>query len=329
VDDPLNASEAMSKTSRDRVIEWFNQSLYSRLDDKARDAIIVIAQRLHEEDLCGHLLEKGGWAHLNLPAITPEDRKVSLGPTRTHLWKAGTALDEAREPLSSLQETKRSLGSDHFNAQYLQQPVARDGNMLKPQWLRRFDVLPPRQSGDQIVQSWDTAMKAKDTSDCSVCLTFLVHKGNQFYLLDAYRGRPEFPELCKLLISQHKKHQPDAILIEDRMSGTSLIQHAKANGLVGVVESRPTKDKITRMNGQTAKLEGGCLYVPKAAPWLDDFLQEYLAFPKGRYDDQMDALSHFLEWFKQRSSWKWDTGPYDDRPPSPEYVLDMFGKWRR
>src|SRR5262245_49282518 len=98
--------------------------------------------------------------------------------------------------------------------------------MLKRDWLRHVHHLPAHHSDDQIVQSWDTALKATDTSDYSVCLTFRVRNKNEYYLLDVYRGRPEFPELAKRVVSQAQKYQADSILIEDHGSGTSLIQEA-------------------------------------------------------------------------------------------------------
>jgi predicted phage terminase large subunit-like protein len=326
VDDPLSAADAMSKISRDKVNEWFTGTLMSRLDDKSRGAIVVIMQRLHPDDLSGVLLEQGGWTHVNLPAIAPADTEIPISATKGHICKAGTPLHEAREPLSVLNDLKRQLGTDFFNAQYLQAPVAVEGNLLKREWLKWIDVLPTRQEGDEIVQSWDTAMKAKDTSDYSVCLTFLVRNKNQYFLIDLYRDRPEFPELVRLVPSHAQHHHATAILIEDRVSGTSLIQQARANGLSGVIPMQPTTDKISRIYIQSPQLEGGSLFLPRSAPWLENLLAEYLAFPKGRYDDQIDALSQFLEWraIRQNSLFECDWGFDDAAVPSADFFLRSF-----
>jgi predicted phage terminase large subunit-like protein len=212
-----------------------------------------------------------------------------------------------------------------FTAQYLQNPSPPGGNMLKPEWLREFEIAPTQQSGDQIVQSWDTAMKATDGADFSVCLTFRVRNKNQYFLIDVFRDRLEFPELAKRVCTHAQEFQAGAILIEDKVSGTSLIQTVKRNSLQGVIPVTPSSDKESRMFGQTPKLEAGSLFLPRSAEWRTDFIEEYLAFAKGRHDDQMDALSQFLEWQGNREDavFEFDFG-YDDEVSQPRRRLDYF-----
>jgi predicted phage terminase large subunit-like protein len=328
IDDPLNASEAFSEASRKRANEWFAHSLISRLDRKLDGTITVIAQRLHPEDLSGILLEQGGWEHLKLPAIAPTDIRFRLRSTSFE-WKAGEPLQEIREPLSVLQRLKAELGSAMFSAQYLQEPVPEGGNMLKREWLREYDHAPVRENGDRIVQSWDTAIKALDTSNYSACLTFLVRNGNEYYLLDVLREKLEFADLRSRVRDHAAKFAADTVLIEDKASGSSLIQYAKKDAVQGVIGVQPEADKKTRMYGQTPKLEAKSLIIPKSATWRSDFLQEYLIFPGGRYDDQIDALSQFLIWQSKRESsffecdWGYD---FDEGAPSPE---NLFWRYRR
>src|SRR5207302_10871426 len=150
-----------------------------------------------------------------------------------------------------------------FAAQQMQDPISEAGNMLKRDWLKRYDLTPVRQRSDEIVQSWDTAVKATATCDYSVCLTFLVRNKNEYYLIDVWRERVEFPELCKAVSSEAAKYQPKTILIEDQASGSALIAQCIRDGMTGIVGRRPTADKRTRMYGGTAKLEGGSLILPK------------------------------------------------------------------
>jgi predicted phage terminase large subunit-like protein len=217
------------------------------------------------------------------------------------------------------------LGSSVFAAQYLQAPVPPGGNMLKPEWLRSYDHPPTPQAGDEVVQTWDTAMKSGEANAYSVCLTFRVRNKADYYLLDVFRDRLEFPELAKFVIAHAQRFQANAILIEDKVSGTSLIQTAKRNGLQGVIGMKPSSDKASRMYVQTAKLESRSLILPRSAPWLDDFIEEYLAFPQGKYDDQIDALSQFLEWRVNRENnfFEADFG-YDDDIAGPRRRLDYF-----
>ena len=331
IDDPLSAVDSYSKAGRERVNAWFSNTLLSRLDDKKTGAIIVIMQRLHPDDLTGHLLEEGSWQLVCLPAIAPEDQEIPIAHGQAHIWRKGEILHPAREPATILEQIKRQLGADTFNAQYLQAPLPDTGNLLRRSWLQTYDMAPIKQPGDLIVQSWDTAMKATDTSDYSVCLTFLVRNKNQYYLIDVYRDRPEFPELAKLVPSHANKVQADAILIEDSASGTSLIQTVRKAGLQGVIAIKPTTDKATRMYGQTPKLEAGSLFIPKSAPWLADFLAEYLAFPKGRHDDQVDCLSQFLIWRTNQEDnyFSFDFGEADDpRCPSAVPTGEDIMHWR-
>lgn len=327
VDDPLNANEAYSEVSRKRVNDWFSGSLVSRLDRKLDGTIIVIAQRLHPDDLTGYLLQQGGWKIVNLPAIAPADQQVQLRRT-SYNWRAGEPLQKVREPLPVLNRLKTELGSAMFSAQYLQEPIPEGGNMLKPEWLLEYDLPPVRQSGDFIVQSWDTAMKVSETSNYSVCMTFLVRNSNEYYLLDVFREKLEFPELRSQVRTHALKFKADAVLIEDKASGTSLIQYAKRDGVQGVIGVQPEADKKTRMYNQTPKLEARSLIIPRSASWRADLLTEYRTFPYGRNDDQIDSLSQFLIWqlARETSFFECDWGnDYDEGAPSPDALFHRLG----
>ena len=241
VDDPLNANEAYSETARNYANIWFTDTVMSRLNDKRAGAIFVVTQRLHQNDLTGILIEKG-WDGLVLPAIAPRDAVVQIGSWR-HVWKEGEPL-QAREPLELLMDQKRQIGAVAFAAQYLQDPQPEAGSLLKVDWLKWCESLPGRQPGDQIVQSWDTAVKVTATSDHSACLTFLVHNNNEYYLIHAWRKKVEFPELCLAVASLAKQHMPNAILIEDQVSGSPLIAQCSRNGMT--VSSQGVQPPIKR-----------------------------------------------------------------------------------
>ena len=175
IDDPMKPEQAMSKSERDRTIGWFKGTLSTRLDDKRKGVIILVMQRLHEEDLVGHLLETEGtrWAHLNLPAIAEEDETISIGPDQVHRRSPGEVLHPEREPREILDEQKVRMGSMTFSAQYQQRPVPAEGNLVKRAWFRTYSVPPEKKPPDRIVQSWDMAEKAGQLNDFSVCTTWL------------------------------------------------------------------------------------------------------------------------------------------------------------
>jgi predicted phage terminase large subunit-like protein len=299
LDDPLNAGEAHLKSARDGVNNWYTASLVSRLSNKNTGAILLVAQRLHPEDLTGVLSQHGGWDQLCLPAIAPCDREIALMAGRKHCWKKDEALHPELLGLAALQDLKNDLGASIFSAQYLQEPLQPSGNLLKIDWLASYDTAPVRAAGDLVVQSWDTAIKANARSDYSAGLTLLVRQ-NQIYLLEILRSRLEYPDLVRQVQSQAEKHRPDVLLIEDVNSGSSLFQTLKQLGHSGVIGCKPDKDKQTRMIRHTHQLEADPLLVPKHARWLEDFRAEYLAFPYSRHDDQFDALSQFYGWFDER-----------------------------
>jgi predicted phage terminase large subunit-like protein len=297
IDDPMKADDAQSEKARRAVNEWYATTLLSRLDDKQKGAIILVAQRLHEDDLAGRLLKEDGWEHLDLPAIAQEDEEIPIGPGAVHRRKKGEALHPERESLALLEEIRRAMGSLTFSAQYLQRPVPIEGNLIKRAWIKRYESAPTREVGTQVVQSWDVASTTGESRDWSVCTTWLKVK-RSYYLLDVWRGRLEFPHLRHKLIALAREHAPNRILIEQVGPGLHLIQELRANPAAGVpspIGVKPVGDKLMRMEAQSARFEAGQVYLPKEAPWLSEFLHELLAFPNSRYDDQIDSVSQFLK----------------------------------
>ena len=300
VDDPLNANELHSETARKRVIDWYGGALVSRLNDKQTGSIIAVMQRLHEDDLAGHLLRQGGWNHLNLPAIALEDEIIKLGHGRTKLRHIGDILHPERENREVLEAIKAEVGSLLFSAQYQQQPVPAEGNLIRRSWFKTYDDLPVGPSITRIVQSWDVAMMTSGRNDYSACSTWLVHK-NDAYLVDVYRGRLEYPDLRRKVIGMAAERGATTVLIEDAGPGMNLLQDLRAtmpSGMTRPIGMKPEGSKLDRMVAQSAMIEAGHLHLPKTALWLGEFLTELLSFPNGRHDDQVDSVSQFLRWLQ-------------------------------
>ncbi|MFM9973584.1 MAG: phage terminase large subunit, partial [Beijerinckiaceae bacterium] len=300
IDDPLKANEADLEAARTGVNNWYDNTLYSRLDNKNDDAIIVIMQRLHVEDLVAHVLEQEPWIHLTIPAIAEAPQQLVYGNGQIYERRVGDVLHPSRESREAIESAKRALGTYAFAAQYQQEPVPLGGGMIKLDWFQRYEAAPTRTGSDQIVQSWDTASKAEQINDCSVCSTWLV-RTNNYYLIDVYRDRLEYPALKRRAIESAQRHHPDAILIEDKGSGTQLIQDLRASGSLHPIGVQPEGDKIVRMSIQSAKIEARQVWLPHSAHWLQEFETEIMRFPKGRFDDQIDSLSQFLRWITDRT----------------------------
>ena len=290
IDDPIAALAALSKKSREHVVDWYFNTLLSRLDDQQNGAIVLVMQRLHEDDLAGVVLRGSDeWTVLSLPAIADQDEEIPIGNGQVHFRRAGDVLHPERQSREELESLRAQLPPEIYSAQYQQQPVAPGGAMIKRSWVRRYDQLP--KSG-QVIQSWDVANKQGEENDYSVCTTWLIYD-KRYYLIDLLRGRFDFPTLRRKVSEQAKLHKASQILIEDAGFGTALIQELKTAHF-SVVAVKPEYDKKIRMAIQAAKFENGQVFFPKEAAWLRDLEDELFAFPNGRHDDQVDSISQAL-----------------------------------
>lgn len=303
VDDCMKADEARSQAARDEVRAWYDNTLITRLNNKATGIIVSIQQRLHEDDLPAHMLEKG-YPHLNLPSIAEEDERIPIGADRVHHRRVGDLLNPEREPQAVLDQIRRDLGPANFAAQHQQDPVAPEGNLIRMEWFGTYDDVPERQEFLKVVQSWDTGMSSAPTSDFSVCTTWgFSRDGHKWYLLDVFRERLDFPDLKRAVIRLQHRWRADAVLIEDAGSGKSLWQELRASGPFSPKMIRPITSKEELFNGCLAEVEAGHLLLPAEAPWLAAFRSELKAFPSGRHDDQADSFSQFVNY--QLRNWKW------------------------
>ena len=302
IDDPIKAADVMSDTARKAAIEWLTNVLMSRLNDQKTGAIVLVMQRLHQNDLAGEMLERGGWYELRLPAIAPEESVISIGGGRVHRQPGGAILHPARQSWETLAAIRAEIGSSTFAAQYLQDPVPAEGNVVKADWLRIYDPALLDTANGQIIQSWDTAIKDEERHDWSVCITALVRK-RQIHLLDVWRQKVEFTGLWKAVRLLAREWHPTALLIEDAGNGTALIQrlqNEQPHGVASPIGRRPKLDKRSRLDAASSMIEAGDLWLPSEAPWLATFKSELLGFPSTRHDDQVDALSQLLNWVDRR-----------------------------
>ena len=298
IDDPLKAEDGASETARTRVTDWYNGTLSTRLNDKERGVIIMVMQRLHQEDLAGFVIERGGWHQLNLPAIATDVHAVPIGPREIHHRKAGSILHPERESAETLERIKAEIGSLQFSAQYQQSPVPPGGNLVKREWFRYYDTAPSPGPGVKIVQSWDIATTTDERNDWSVCTTWAIRQ-KDYYLLDVWRARVEFPALRRKIIDHALSWHAQTVLIEKAGPGLQLVQELRndqTRGFPRPIGIVPEGDKWMRMEAQTPRFEAGHVQLPKEAPWLATFLDELLAFPRGRHDDQVDSVSQYLKW---------------------------------
>jgi predicted phage terminase large subunit-like protein len=298
IDDPIKLGDAFSEVVRKRTIDWYRDTLLTRLDDKKDARIVVLMQRVHQQDLVGYLQEHdSNFEVLNLPAIAAKPSDIPTGPDKSYYRQWGELLHPDHEPEKALFDLKKGMGSMSFLAQYQQTPVSAEGTFIKSKWLKSYSeiVFGPK---DQIVMSWDIALSEAETGDHSAGVV-LLNRGETFYVLEVARGRFRFPQLIEKIVDMCRRYR-GALLIEQSPISKGLIQ-ALQNNNVNVVTVTPDKDKRSRVIAQSDLFEGGSILIPERAEWRELFIGELLDFPGGRHDDQVDALVQGLAY--QRGQW--------------------------
>ena len=310
IDDPIKAMDGIhSDTKRDRVNTWFNGTLVSRLADPRNGAIILVMQRLHEDDLAGMLQRTSNqWTVLSLPAIADKEEQIAISDRQYHLRRVDDVLHPQRDTLAELLQRCKEIGPDIFDAQYQQAPIPAGGAMIKSDWLDYYIELPQAALSSPVFQSWDVASKDGEYNDWSVCTTWRRYN-QKYYLIDLLRRRFDYPTLKERAISYAKSRQASLILIEDAGLGTALVAEMNKEGLP-VKGVKPQQSKQMRLQLQLGKFRDRQVSFPRGAHFLPDLEAELLAFPRGRFDDQVDsiclALSHEPEqydWDKVNEGW--------------------------
>ncbi|MGL4388664.1 MAG: phage terminase large subunit [Brevinema sp.] len=302
IDDPIKPQDALSETKRKSVNQWYANTLYSRLDNKNTDVIIIVMQRVHTDDLCGFVQDSNTeWNILNLPAIATKDEEFELSNKKIMSRRIGEILNPQLESQFILENIKKNMGSYNFEAQYQQNPIPEDGGLLKWKWFDYHDELP---SGDMIVQSWDTASSDNDFSDYSVGITAL-YKDNKFYIIDIFRDKLLFPELKRKIKELHDQYKPKKLIIENKASGIALIQQIRNEYNIYPIPYDPKLSKKDRIMVNSGIIESGRVLLPRGASFIDELQKEVVTFPHGKHDDQLDALSQILDniqWFHHETS---------------------------
>jgi predicted phage terminase large subunit-like protein len=300
IDDPINAEDGVaSRVALEGANDWFHDTAVSRLDSD--DALImVVQQRLHQNDLSGILIEKG-WPRLAIPAKATETESYLIGKDEFYERKAGEALQPKRQTKEELEEKQREVGSRVWAAQYQQNPTPPEGNLIQRAWLVPFDFSPTNRF-EQIILACDPAAKSGAQNDyTAIVICGVRHK--TVHVLHATRGHWTVMDMVERINQLMQDWKVDLSIVEDTSSGTSVIQILQERHL-NVIGRQPKADKETRLLRHQGWFEAGKIRLPKDAPWLADFEDEILGFPGARYDDQVDALLLFLDWYAKRARYE-------------------------
>jgi predicted phage terminase large subunit-like protein len=309
IDDPLKVDDTYSKPNRDKA----NRRLISTVKSRKANPdtpIIVIMQRLAEEDPTGFIKAgkvPGEWTFIEIPALITDDYVSKLPEHIQPLVDSSERDEEGRfsywpykEPLADLLEME---GADKyvFSGQYMQRPTPLGGGIIQSGKFVRYGALPDLKYRKIYA---DTAQKTAERNDYSVFECWGLGKDNRVYLIDLVRGKWEAPELKRRAIDFWNKHKeigasdPDApslrqMLVEDKASGTGLIQEIKSDGGIPIEGIERTKDKLTRVMDIVSQIDSGNVGIPLNAPWVSDFVSECDAFTADdthAHDDQIDPM---------------------------------------
>jgi predicted phage terminase large subunit-like protein len=292
IDDPLDADDSLNVNAILGVNEWYSSTLTTRLNSQEDSSIILIMQRLNISDLSGYLLDTNKFTHLCLPMEFEIERKCKtfmFEDPRTEdgeiLWNGIT-----KEGLESL---KLGLGPVNVPGQLQQRPAMKGGNIFKEQDVQYYNDAPG--TYEFILQSWDTAFKKGEDNDYSAMTTW-GRIGNKIYLIEAWRGKVEFPELKNIFTQFAEKWRPTLVIVEDKASGQSLYQELQREFKFPLLAIRPEGDKIARANACTPYFATKRVYLPKDMPDLDAYIQELITFPNNIHDDWVDSTSQAINY---------------------------------
>ncbi len=289
IDDPVKSrSHSESVVRREGVWDWFNDDIYTRLEPDA--TVILIQTRWHEDDLAGRLLKNENddgddWEMIDLPAIARENEPDALGR------KPGEALWPDRFSSDRLLKIKSQLGSYSFASLYQQEPMPRSGGLFKREWFTRFVNAAPNNL--RWARGYDLAVSTKDSADYTASFRCAFGPDGTLYIADGFRGRLEYPEQRRYIIERLARERNTAHGVESALHGAAIVQDLKkdvrARGRP-ITSVRVDNDKWTRALAWAPLAEEGKIALVRGA-WNDEFIAEAAAFPRGRHDDQIDAVS--------------------------------------
>ncbi len=303
VDDPHNPNDMYSQKKLQNAINNLQNNIFSRLNNQMHGSIILVMQRLHVNDLSGHLLKNKDWNCMSLQLKNDKERRVVIFG-QEKIFRKGEILNGEIFDEKAIENLRDEIGDINFNAQYQQNPQNFDFGVVNEGLLNFYDS----ENGDGfveedglIVHSWDTANSA-ERNNYTVGTIWQI-KDEKYYLLDLCRVQVDYPELKKLVVGQYDKYG-GVVLIEDKANGSALIQELSKTINMTLLKCRPRTNKYSRLMQILYFFEKRLVFLPKKAPWLDELKNELFNFPNSKYDDQVDSISQFFNWVRENHAKK-------------------------
>ena len=333
IDDPHNVKEAESEAIRQNTCDWWDTAVQSRLNDPKTGAFIIIMQRVHQSDLTGHILKNAlpedGWTHLCVPAEYEKNHPHVYTPAPLLTVSAledprkeeGALLWPDRFGRKEIDSLKYTLGNYAAAGQLQQRPSPKGGGIIRKKWWQKWeqDSFPPMV---YVLQSWDTAYEDTKTSSYSACTTWGVFtRGGRHHimLLNRFRDRLPYPELRRIAQEKYHDDKPDAVIIEKKASGQSLIQDMRQAN-IPVITYTPDRSKIARAHVASVMFEQGAIWYPDRK-WAEEVIEMCAVFPAGDGADVVDTVTQAI--IRLRTMWYGSLDSDEDELPEiPDRTLN-------
>lgn len=316
LDDGMSVQQASSDAERNAKLNWIENTWWTRFNDPSTGVAVIVEQRMHEDDISGTELRKGGWTHLCFPLVAydREDEEGVIAPSEYRLpksggtWtrKGGDVLMKDRFTRPVLEKLQSSPMM--YATQYQQTPAPMGGNIIRREWIQFYGGTDPQtgvddsalpRSFDAIVISVDASFNAKANSD-PVCIMAIGSSGARRYILEAQNARIDEIETESRVIEMKKRWGSEYVLVEDKANGPVIIRRLKRR-IPGVHAINPGASKTARLiacSGEWAALDW---FLPRKAPWVRAFMDQLLMFPNARHDDYVDAMTQAAAWLAQET----------------------------
>ena len=348
LDDPHGAQDAQSDAMRESALEWFDMVWSTRLNDPKKDKMITIMQRLHEQDVSGHILKDlGGWEHVCLPAEYDEvKRTTKVFPSGFDPREVqGSLLWPERFDHTTITDLKRTLGEYGSSGQLQQNPAPSGGGLLKSKYFQLWPAKKALPYLDFVIQTVDPAQTERTTGDPTAFQAwgvFTYDGKRNAMLLDCWAKHLSYPDLRKQMITEwktsygkqnnNKGRHADVILIEEKSAGMSIMQDLRMANIPVIGYNPGRSDKVTRAHQVAPILELGCLWIPeshkepgKPTTWARGFMDEVAKFPVATHDDQVDAMTQAVIYLRDAHMFEL---PYAEDPIDDDFEYHQYKKNR-
>jgi len=299
-DDLINPKQSHSDTIRLAAVVWMDGTFSTRKVDKVVATTVLVMQRLHELDPTGHLLQKAKdkgkkIKHICMPGEII-GKNIQPKPIELKKYYKGGLLDTKRMDRGVLDDMKIDLGDDDYAGQVLQSPMPPGGNIIKREWIKGFTELP-KEKPISIIQSWDTAYKKQEQNAWQCCGTWKEYQ-NGFYLDHVFVKKLIYPELKQMVIALDAEFKPHETLIEDKSSGTPIVQELEIDTRINFVKILPELDKVSRAHAASSTFRAGNVYIRTNAEWSRLVIEQLTMFPNCRIKDIMDMVSQYINYIR-------------------------------